>query len=235
MKNKDADPHSELPLLDVISAIRDRRSVRAFLSTEVSPDILTKILDMAKWGPSGVNTQPWQVAVLGPKLRQSLSDAIIKAREDNVPENPDYDYYPKTWEEPYKSRRKACGLALYSSLNIQIDEVEKRKAQWYRNYHFFDAPVGLIFYLEAKLCKGSWMDTAMFIQNVMLAARAFGLETCAQASMAEYPGIVREHLKLTSDYHIVCGMSMGYADWSAPVNQYRTTRLEVDQFTTWFD
>jgi nitroreductase len=221
--------------LDVLTAISERRSVRAFLEKPVPDKILQQILETARWAPSGVNTQPWQVAIVGKKAREKISHAIIYARENNIPENPDYQYYPKEWVEPYKSRRKACGLALYGALGIKIDESEKRKQQWYRNYSFFDAPIGLIFYLEAHLCKGSWMDTAMFIQNVMLSARHFGLETCPQASMAEYPDIIREHLNINKEHHIVCGMAMGYADWSHPVNQYRTTREAVEAFTTWHE
>ena len=175
------------------------------------------------------------MAVVGPLHRQKLSESIIQARQKDIPENPDYHYYPTQWEEPYKSRRKACGLALYGALRIQKEDIERRKKQWYRNYFFFDAPVALIFYIDAILCKGSWMDMGMFLQNVMLAARYYGLETCPQASLAEYPDIVRECLNIPANQHIVCGMAMGYADWSDPINQYRTHRETVDSFTTWHE
>ncbi|MBS0288155.1 MAG: nitroreductase [Proteobacteria bacterium] len=215
--------------------MRDRRSVRAFLDKPVPEEILHHILEAARFAPSGVNTQPWQVAVLGPNHREKISKAIIEARDNNVPENPDYQYYPTEWVEPYKSRRKACGLALYGALNIQIDEKEKRKVQWYKNYYFFYAPIALIFYLDAHLCKGSWMDMGMFIQNVMLAARGFGLETCPQAALAEYPDIIRTHLNLPKTKHIVCGMALGYADWAHPVNQYRTAREDISQIMVKYD
>lgn len=221
--------------LDVITAICDRRSVRAFLPKKVPNEILTKVFEAARWAPSGVNTQPWKVAIVGTLHRQKISQAIIEARSANIPENPDYQYYPNEWYEPYKSRRKACGLALYGALQINIDEPQKRKTQWYKNYYFFDAPVALIFYLDSRLCKGSWMDMGMFIQNVMLAARFYDLETCPQAALAEYPDIIRQHLDIAADQHIVCGMAMGYADWSHPVNQYRTKREPVDVFTIWYD
>lgn len=234
MKNKDDDLTS-VSRSEVITTIRDRQSVRAFIEKDVPKDFVAKILEAARFAPSGVNTQPWHVAVLGQKHRQMISQAIIKAKEEQIPENPDYHYYPEEWFEPYKSRRKACGLALYSALNIQVNETEKRKKQWYRNYSFFGAPVALIFYLDSRLCKGSWMDMGMFIQNVMLSARAFGLETCPQAALAEYPHIIREHLNIPTSMHIVCGMAMGYADWSHPINQYRTSREEVESFTVYHD
>lgn len=234
MKNKGADL-SHYPLIDLFTAIRDRRSVRAFLDKPVPHELVIQILDLARWAPSGVNTQPWKVAILGKKAREKIYTSILDARQHDVPENPDYHYYPETWIEPYKSRRKACGLALYGSLNIAIGDVEKRKTQWFKNYAFFGAPVALIFYLDKVLKTGSWMDNAMFMQNIMLAARGFGLETCPQAALAEYPDLIREALSLSEEYHIVAGMAIGYADWSHPVNNYRTTRESVEKFAKWYD
>lgn len=221
--------------MDVITAIRDRQSIRAFLDKPVPDALLTQILEAARFAPSGVNTQPWRVAVVGPHHRQEISEAILEAKAQSIPENPDYHYYPTEWFDPYKSRRKACGLALYGALGIAKDDVVRRQAQWYRNYHFFDAPAGFIFYLDARLCQGSWMDMGMFIQNVMLAARGFGLETCSQAALAEYPDIIRRVLHLSRDFAIVCGMAVGYPDLNDPINQYRTERESVDVFTTWYD
>lgn len=221
--------------MNVSDAIRGRASTRAFLDRAVEPRLITEILDTARWAPSGVNTQPWHVAVLGEATRKRLGDAIIAARQSGQAENPDYFYYPQRWEEPYRSRRKACGLALYGALGIGRDDVEARTAAWYRNYRFFDAPVGLIFSIDRDLEKGSWMDLGMFIQSVMLAARDRGLETCPQASLAEYPDIVRATLQLAATRAIVCGMSMGYADADHPVNQYRTEREPVESFARWYD
>jgi nitroreductase len=201
----------------------------------VPPNVIESILEAARFAPSGVNTQPWQVAVIGPHHRAKISADIIQARENSQPENPDYEYYPQNWFEPFKERRRACGLALYGALNISKDDMVRRKEQWYRNYYFFDAPLALIFYLDARLCKGSWMDMGMFIQNIMLAARFYGLESCPQAALAEYPDIIRKHLQISANFHIVCGMAVGYADWSHPVNQYRTTRETIGSFTQWHD
>lgn len=221
--------------MDVIEAIRNRSSVRAFLSTPVSKEQVMKVLETARFAPSGVNTQPWHVTVVSEQAKKKIGDQIISARENKIPENPDYSYYPQEWVEPYKSRRKACGLALYSALNITVEETEKRKVAWYRNYHFFDAPVGMIMHIEKRLGTGSWLDMGMFIQNILLAARGLGLETCPQAALAEYPDIIRSELDIPSDHSIICGIAMGYADWSAPINQYRTAREPLESFVHWAD
>lgn len=217
--------------VDVLTAIQSRHSTRAFLKNSVSRETILSILDTAKYAPSGVNTQPWHVVVVTGQVQKRIGESIIKARENGIEENPDYHYYPSEWVEPYKSRRKACGLALYSSIHIEIDEKEKRKEAWYRNYHFFGAPVGLLFFVDSKLEKGSWVDMGMFIQNVMLAAIGHGLETCPQASLAEYPDLVREIVGMPKEFALVCGMALGYEDTNAPINQYRTERQEAASFT----
>lgn len=221
--------------VDILEAIRGRSSIRAFLKKAVEPALIQTILETARYAPSGANTQPWKIAVLTGKTKEKLSELLLNARKENKPENPDYPYYPPIWFEPYKTRRKVCGFALYQALNIAKDDAERRMITWNHNYLFFGAPVGLIFYLDQALTKGSWVDCGMFVQNVMLAARQFSLGTCPQASLAEYPDIVRKVLNISNDYHILCGMSLGYPDLNQPVNQYRTERIPLSDFVYWFN
>ncbi|MEC7882419.1 MAG: nitroreductase, partial [Verrucomicrobiota bacterium] len=143
--------------------------------------------------------------------------------------------YPAKIEEPYLSRKKACGKALYTALNIQKDDIKKRKEQWMKNYYSFDAPVVLYFFIDEILETGSWVDCGMFIQNVMLAARGFGLETCAQAALAEYPDVVRNILNINDTKKLICGMALGHANYQDASYQYRTEREPVETFTSWFN
>lgn len=221
--------------MDVLEAMQSRHSVRAFQDKPVDKSVITKILDAARSAPSGVNTQPWHVAVVQGQTLSTLSEAILVARANGKPDNPDYQYYPTEWPEPFKSRRKACGLALYGALGIQKEDTETRLKQWNRNYEFFGAPVGLIVMINNQLQTGSWMDLGMFIQNIMLAAREFDLGTCPQASLAEHPDIVRETLKIQEPWLVACGIALGYPDESHVINQYRTQREAVENFSLWYD
>ena len=219
--------------MDVITAIRERRSVRAFTQQAVPESLITTLLEAARWAPSGKNTQPWRVVVLRDQTIARLSAAIIADMEAGNPENPDYLYYPKEQFDPYTARGKACGLALYGALHIEKDDFKGRKEQWYNNFHFFGAPVGFIFLIDRRLGIGSWLDMGLFLENVMLAARGLGLETCPQASLAERPNIIRSICGINPNWHVVCGMAVGYADWSDPVNQYRTAREPLENFVEW--
>jgi nitroreductase len=221
--------------MEVLEAMHRRASTRAYLDKPVDRATIESILEAARWAPSGTNAQPWQVAVVVGETKRRLSEALLAERKAGNPENPDYSYYPKQWNEPYKSRRVACGLALYQALKIGRDDKDARLKSWNNNYHFFGAPVGLFFFLDRSLEKGSWVDMGMFIENVMLAALSFGLATCPQAALAEYPDIVRRLLNVPDTRALLCGMALGYPDSAAPVNNYRTAREPVAGFTAWHE
>lgn len=221
--------------MDIWEAITGRRSVRAFLERPVDLETVWKILDAARWAPSGANSQPWEVQVVVGETKQRVSDALVKARKANEPERPDYRYYPEEWFEPYSGRKTACGMAMYRALGITRKTPESRSEAWNRNYSFFGAPVVLFFSIHEKLAIGSWLDYGMFIQNLCLAARGYGLDTCIQASPADYPDIIQKILCIPPDRVVIGVVSMGFGDPAAPINSYRTPRESVDNFTTWYD
>lgn len=221
--------------MKVSDALRARKSVRAFTDQAVSKEQIRQILDAARYAPSGVNTQPWKVAVVTGDSKQKLQTRIETAFRGGEGSSQEYQYYPTEWQEPYISRRKECGLLLYSAVGIAREDKQKRQDQWAANYRGFDAPVMILFLMDAVMETGSYMDYGMFIQSVMLTATEMGLATCPQAALAEYPQIVRDELGYDDTITVVCGMSLGYEDTSDAVNSYRTPREDVDTFTRFYN
>lgn len=220
--------------MDVIEAIKQRKSVRAFLDKEVTKETLVKILDAARWAPSGVNHQPWQIASLGEATRSLITNQFIEAFEAGVKPNPDYTPPLKDWADIYKKRRKDCGMALYNSLGISLEDTLARQKLWKANYTFFNAPAAFIVYIDKNMPQSSWIDMGIFIQNILIAAKGLGLSTCSQAAFSDYPDIIRKILGL-SNVDIICGISIGYEDLNHPINSYRTQREEVNRFTRWYE
>lgn len=217
----------------VDEALLSRRSVRAFLPTPVSDKTIRDILRVAARAPSGTNMQPWKVYVVSGEKKQQLSDAILNSgiRAEKI-EWDEYRYYPDQFFEPYLTRRRAVGFALYNLLGIGRREVERMRAQHDRNFVFFDAPVGLIFTIDRRLNKGSWIDHGMFLQSIMIAARARGLHTCPQAAFAPYHRQIRPILDIPDEEIVVCGMALGHEDESKPENQLRSERAPLEEFVT---
>lgn len=216
-------------------AIRLRKSVRAYQDKKVSRELIERVLDTAKHSPSGANSQPWQVAVVTGKTKEKITSALLLAFHNRQAEDRDYEYYPVKWQEPFKKRRIACGMQLYDTLGIERKDREGRMRQWEANYRGFDAPVILFFFLDPSLAIGSYMDSGMFIQSVMLTALDEGLATCPQAALSGYTTIVKEILGYPKETILLCGMALGYEDRGALVNSYRTPREGVENFTHFFD
>jgi nitroreductase len=224
----------------VDAAIESRFSARAFLPRPVEREVLADILRVAGRAPSGTNTQPWQVYVLQGASRDALVEKVcaahdaIRANPALAAEHPEaYDYYPEKWISPYIDRRRECGFGLYGVLGIGKGDKDAMHMQHQRNFRFFDAPVGLMFTIDRVMGRGSLLDYGMFIQSVMLAARARGLHTCPQAAWNGFAHIVLPHVGAGESEMMVCGLSLGYADESALVNTFQTTRVSADSFTHW--
>jgi nitroreductase len=226
----------------VDAAIESRFSARAFLPKPVPRAIITDILRIARRAPSGTNTQPWRVYVLQGASRDALADQVCAAH-DAVYAQPelaaqyagDYDYYPRKWAPPYLERRRENGWGLYGLLGIVRGEKDKMHAQHQRNFRFFGAPVGFMFTIDRVLARGSLLDYGMFLQNIMVAARARGLHTCPQAAWIDFASIVQAHIGAGSGEMLICGMSIGYADETHKVNSFHTPRAGVEAFTRWLD
>ena len=221
-------------------ALDSRMSARAFTQQAVSKETITDILQMSARAPSGTNTQPWKVYVLQGESRNSLV-AKVCAAHDEIRAHPEkaadyreaYDYYPEKWVSPYIDRRRENGWSLYGLLGIGKADKVKMHAQHQRNYKFFDAPVGLMFTLDKVMGRGSLVDYGMFLQSIMLAARAHGLHTCPQAAWNGFANIILPHIGAGADEMLVCGMALGYADDQDIVNTFRTPRETVQSFTHW--
>jgi nitroreductase len=199
-------------------AIESRFSCRAFLRDKpVARRDIEEILRLASRAASSTNTQPWKVYVLQGDRRDALVTQVCAAH-DAIQADPSvaadygeaYDYYPEKWVSPYIDRRRQNGWSLYGLLGIGKGEKDKMHAQVQRNFGFFDAPVGLMFTIDRIMGRGSMIDYGMFLQNLMLAARALGLHTCPQAAWNNYARIVGPFIGAGADEMLVCGMSLGY-------------------------
>ena len=222
----------------VDEAICSRRSIRAFLPTPVERSDIEALLTVAARAPSGSNTQPWKVRVITGAALQNLSNEILKAYlepAEAATHKEEYQYYPQQWVAPYVDRRRKVGWDLYALMGLTRDNKAGMQAQHSRNYAFFDAPVGLIFTIDRVMEQGSWLDYGMFLQNIMVAARARGLDTCPQAAFTPFHRVIARVLNLPDSEQLVCGMALGYADLGKIENTLLTEREPVAGFTQFLE
>lgn len=206
---------------------------RFFSDQTVDAATLTAILEAARHAGTGANVQPWQVHVVGGRALSALAEAITEAHLTAPQAHaPEYRYLPDALPEPFAGRRREFGAVFYGSLGIAQDDHAARAAHTLRNFRFFDAPVGLIFTIDRRLEKGSWLDLGMFVQNVMLAAKARGLDTCPQESLSRYHAVIRERLDLAAEELVVCAMSLGFGDPEWALKRPRMPKAPITDFAS---
>jgi nitroreductase len=220
--------------MDARDAIATRYSCRAFLPTPVSLETVREILASAARAPSGGNLQPWLVHAIAGERLDALKAQLRPRFVKELPrgEGAEYQVYPPDLKEPYYTRRSRVGEQLYRSIGIPREDKAARYRQFGRNYLFYDAPVGLFVSMDRTMGAPQWSDVGGFIQTVMLLARAHGLHSCAQEAWTSWHKTVSAFLKLPPEHILICGIALGYADETAPINRWRAEREPVDVFAT---
>lgn len=215
----------------IITALRSRHSVRQFLPTSVPKADVVKILSAARSAPSGANLQPGRCHVLTGADLRDLSAVLTKAAQDQDITS-EYSYFPKPMPAALKAKQRAAGFALYEALGIERRDIAGRRAQFDRNYRFFDAPVGIVVTIHKDMGKGCFMDLGMMLMALFMAADDLGYGSTGIGAIANFGPDVHKALGLGDDELVVCGVALGLEDTTAPVNQFRTDRDAVDDFAT---
>lgn len=227
-------PENAAAIVDTV--ITSRRSVRAFRSDPVPLETVRDILAISTHGANSANMQPWRVYVATGAARQRLADAACHAYDTEPDKHvTEFEYYPNPMFEPFQSRRRQMGIALYGLLDLKKENKEGMRLQQRRNLQFFDAPVGMLFTMHRDLTNASLLDYGIFLGNIMTAARARGLHTCNVGAWSTYHRVVRAQIPLKPEEMLLGGMALGFEDAGNIVNQLRIDRLPVDEFTTFLD
>jgi nitroreductase len=213
--------------MNVSDAVIARKSVRAFLPQSVSNSLIQDLLQKSSRSASGGNLQPWKIFVINQK---SMTDFLEFQSNWDSPESPIYDIYPPKLKEPYRTSRYELGEQMYSLLGIERDDKEGRINQVMKNFTFFNAPAALFCFVDRQMGPPQWSDLGMFLQTFMLLAKEAGLDTCAQEAWSMKHESVSSFVNVSEDEMLFCGMSIGYQDHDAPINQLVSTRRPIEDW-----
>jgi len=219
--------------MDLIKAVGDRRSIRSFRSEPVPKRVLEEILEICRWAPSSRNTQPWEVAVLGGKVMEEFKARItekVVARAEPNQDTPAAELSGLYLKRAIENRdRIDCYQFPPGTESLE----EKRAEYWMSGGRFFDAPNGIILYIDKTLYPAALLDIGIMIQAICLVAFAHGLATCPIRRVVYWPDILRNLLAIPQSKKIVLGIAIGYRNPEARVNDYIRKREPLESWVHW--
>ena len=218
--------------MDVTEAVDSRKSIRAFLDKAVDDSLIKELLEKSSRAASGGNLQPWKIYVINGKTMNSFHKFQSEWTE---PETPAYAIYPENLKEPYKTSRYEVADDMYSLLGIEREDKEARFKQVLKNYEFFGAPAAFFCFVDRQMGRPQWSDLGMFLQTFMLLAREVGLDTCPQEAWAMKQESVTAFVEAPDELMLFCGMAIGYQDEFEKVNELRTSRRPIEDWTVFLN
>jgi nitroreductase len=220
---------------DVIleTLLKRRHSCRSFQTTPVPRDTIERILSLAQRTASWCNSQPWQLTIISGAALDQFRTIMLEQAQHNAGKSD--IAFPTAYTGPYRDRRRACGIQLYKAVGVTRDDPQGAARQALENFRFFDAPHAAIVTTQAELGPYGAVDCGAYVSNFMLAAQSLGVATIAQAALANHSQAIKEHLSISTDRHVVCGISFGFENDAHPANQFRTARASVNDVVTWVD
>jgi nitroreductase len=217
--------------MNVTDAVAARRSIRQFTDTPVASSTIAELLTQASRAPSGGNLQPWRVYVVNGDAMQRFRTMIA----DHTMGPGEYEVYPESLWEPYRSNRFAVGEALYASIGIGREDRAGRMHQLAKNQDFFGAPAAVFCFIDRRMGPPQWSDLGMFLQTLMLLTEEAGLKTCAQEFWSWHHAAVQSFVGAPAEEMLFCGMAIGHADGEAPINTLSSERMPLSDWATFLD
>ena len=221
--------------MDLVDAIRNRKSIRKFKSDPIRQSVLRDILELAGQSPSSVNSQPWEFAVLSGEVIENIRQANIDALTGGQAMAPEFDLGGLPRDTVYRERQVALAKQIFELMGITREDKEKRDQWMARGFRYFDAPAVILLLVDRILAtEGPLLDLGAVMQTICLAALHHDLGTCIADQGILYPDQIRKFAPIPETKKIVISISIGYPDLDFPANRLETTREPVDATTRWF-
>lgn len=216
--------------MKVSDAVISRRSMRAFTDQPVPLETLTRVLETARWTPSGCNFQPWRASILtGEPLKALQAKMMASEPQDPI----EYSFSEPNNSPPHLARLQELGASLYGAMGIEREDKESRGAFTAANIHSFGAPAVLFCHFERFMGPPQWSDVGMWLQTIMLLLREEGLDSCPQEWMSLFARVIKEHIGVSDETDILfCGLAIGYGNPEAPMNRFERARVPLSESVT---
>ncbi|MBW2091374.1 MAG: nitroreductase [Deltaproteobacteria bacterium] len=219
--------------MELIDAVKTRKSIRAYKTDPVPKQVLTKIIETALRAPSAMNVQPWEITIVTGEPLDEIRKGNLEMLGSGKMPGSDFGH-SKPYEGVYKERQRALGFGLYKLLGIERDDKQKRMEWTMKGFRSFDAPASIILYADESLeTRFASSDIGGLIQTICLVALEYGLGTCINGQGIMFPEVVRKVTGIPESKKMYISIAIGYPDWDHPANKLETQREPVENVVNW--
>lgn len=221
--------------MDIVEAVRLRKSVRGFKPDPIPRETLKEILEVACRAPSGNNVQPWEIAVLTGKTLENVRQGNVEMLKSGV--IPKVEAGADRYSGIYKQRGVELSIQLFNLMGIAREDKAKRAEWMQRGLRYFDAPAVVVIYTDGSIkdSRLTWLDIGCLVQTICLVALNYGLGTCIQAQGVMYSEVIRRFTGIPESKELAVSVAVGYPDWDFPANKVQSKREPVDNIVTWYE
>lgn len=229
-----AENISKQPKIDFETLVKQRRSIRGYKPDAVSKEIIDEIIEIAKRAPSSMNTQPWHFHVItGDPLEQ-----IRKGNTERMLAGASVDREIKMghgYEGIHRDRQVEIAIQLFSAMEIERDDKERRQDWVMRGFRQFDAPVSIVVTLDKALEHDTvgHFDLGAATYGLVLAAWTKGLGSVINGQGIMQSSVVREFANIPEDEVIMTCVAMGYPDETFVANDVQSLRASNESVVSY--
>lgn len=217
--------------MDLITAMKQRKSARVFLDRPVSRAQVEEILTCAGLAPSAINLQPWEFIVTYGEEKDRLTRRLLRAHQErSVPCGPGTSM-PLPEHYASRSREASQGMKPYlMEMGLDFNRfIEEGSCS------FYGAPIAIIVTMDRIFPGIRYLDVGLSVSYLLLAAEAKGLSTCPIGLITAYGEEIAEVLTIPKEKEILLAIALGYADETAPINRHKTHREPLAQIRSWYE
>jgi nitroreductase len=124
----------------------------------------------------------------------------------------------------------ALGKRLRPAIGLNKEDMS---GWWVSMDRFFEAPHGVITFMDSSLGEWSILDIGLAVENLMIAAWHYGVGTCALSAGVIYPDLLHNLLNIPESKRIILAVAVGYPDLSSPKATFRADREPMENLVTW--
>ena len=217
--------------LSFTEIMKQRHSVRHFLSKPIPKETLKAIKETSLLTPSWGNSQPWTIYVASGNTLENIKKDWIAKNKEGIKGNSEI---AAGHRNDFSERCQKCMNEIMKQFGEVLNDPSAKEI-WEANAKLFDAPSVVYVTIPKKRTLYNLFDSGAVEMSIMAAAKEHGIDSVPAYEAIKYPDILRKHMKISEDEDIVIGIALGFEDKDHIFNKIKARKLTLEEACHFYD